>query len=398
MRYRVRLFDAQLRTIREQSMEADSPDDLRAELQRAGNKLLTAAPWRQGKPDSLTRARDALDVAWWCRELRTLLSAGMTVVEAMDTLHVQSSDAGRAEVQASLLMQLQQGQALSAAMRVAGVFPAVLVASIAASERTSSMLDALDDFLRYHEMLERLRKQVLSAAIYPAVVLSLGLVICVFLLLFVLPRFASMYTDMRGSVGWATTALIHLSRMVKEHQVGLLAGLAAVVALLVLAWRGGHVQAALQAMLLHIEPLQRRIDEFRLAKLYHSLAVMFRGGYALDDALGQCEQLGLGGRLDEGVRSARQALLRGAKVSSAMADAGLANKVTRRLLAVGERTGNFERVLQTIADRHAGNFSTFMERATRIVEPLLLLCVALLVGGIVVMMYMPVFDIASSVR
>jgi len=65
---------------------------------------------------------------------------------------------------------------------------------------------------------------------------------------------------------------------------------------------------------------------------------------------------------------------------------------------VGERTGNFDRVLQTIAERHSARFTTFIERATRIVEPLLLLIVALVVGGIVVMMYMPVFDIASSIR
>jgi general secretion pathway protein F len=85
-------------------------------------------------------------------------------------------------------------------------------------------------------------------------------------------------------------------------------------------------------------------------------------------------------------------------VSSAFTDAGLTDTVTQRLLAVGERTGNFDRVLQTIAQRHAGNFTTFIERSTRIVEPLLLLTVALVVGGIVVMMYMPVFDIASSIH
>jgi general secretion pathway protein F len=145
-------------------------------------------------------------------------------------------------------------------------------------------------------------------------------------------------------------------------------------------------------------PLQRQLDQFRLAKLYHSLALMFRGGYALDDALGQCAALGLGDFMRQGVLAAQQALGRGQRVSTALADAGLTDTVTQRLLAVGERTGNFDRVLNTIAERHAARFSTFIERATRIVEPLLLLLVALVVGGIVVMMYMPVFDIASSIH
>jgi len=128
------------------------------------------------------------------------------------------------------------------------------------------------------------------------------------------------------------------------------------------------------------------------------MALMFRGGYAFDEALGQCLDLGLGERIRHGVTQAQAALARGQRVSTALGDAGLTDTVSLRLLAVGERTGNFDKVLQTIAQRHAGNFSTFVERATRIVEPVLLLSVALFVGGIVVMMYMPVFDIASSIR
>ena len=97
------------------------------------------------------------------------------------------------------------------------------------------------------------------------------------------------------------------------------------------------------------------------------------------------------------VLSAHADISRGRPASSAFARAGLTDVVTERLLAVGERTGAFDGVLQTIADRHADRFSTFVERATRIVEPLLLLVVALVVGGIVVMMYMPVFDMANSI-
>jgi general secretion pathway protein F len=91
-------------------------------------------------------------------------------------------------------------------------------------------------------------------------------------------------------------------------------------------------------------------------------------------------------------------MARGRAVSQAFAAARLTEPVSERLLAVGERSGSFEAVLQTVAARHAQSFSTFVERATRVVEPLLLLVVALVVGGIVVMMYMPIFDIANGIR
>jgi general secretion pathway protein F len=391
MQFQVRLFDASTSAVREETVEADSREAVDAYFGRA--VLLSVTALR-----STPVAAAKLDIAWWCHELRTLLSAGMTVVEAIETLNAQSLGHARARVHNALVGHLRQGHALSAAMQAVGAFPAVLVAGVKASERTSSLIEALDDYLRYHEMIERLRKQVVSAAIYPAVVVTLGGAITLFLLLFVMPRFSGMYADLRGSVSWTTDALVVLSQLLNRHGSLVIGALIALLFAAVFAWRHGHVSKAAAALARRIGPLQRHIDEFRLAKLYHSLALMFRGGYALHDALAQCTALGLGDRMREGVRAAQQALARGQRVSTAFAGAQLTDAVTQRLLAVGERTGNFDRVLQTIAERHAGNFTTFVERATRIVEPLLLLMVALVVGCIVVMMYMPVFDIASSIR
>jgi general secretion pathway protein F len=81
-----------------------------------------------------------------------------------------------------------------------------------------------------------------------------------------------------------------------------------------------------------------------------------------------------------------------------MAETGLVDRAGERLLAVGERSGQFDRVLQTLAEQHADAFATFVQRATRLVEPLLLLVVAVMVGGIVIMMYMPIFDIANGLH
>jgi len=400
--FQVRLFDASLAAVREETLEAQSRAALESRLAATGAVVLSVQPLARTTLQPPSRSDPSLDVAWWCRELRTLLLAGMTVVEAIETLNAQSLGRARAETHAALVMHLRQGQALSAAMQAVGSFPSVLIAGVKASERTSSLTEALDDYLRYHEMLERLRKQVVSAAIYPAVVVSLGGAISLFLLLFVMPRFSRMYADLRGGLSMTTQLLVGTSRVLNEHGTLVAMALASLLVAAVAAWRSGHVLLAAQGIVRRIGPLQRRLDEFRLAKLYHSLALMFRGGYALDDALGQCATMfqhdGLSERISAGVDSARDALARGQRVSTAFSDAGLTDTVTQRLLAVGERSGNFDRVLQTIAERHAGNFTVFVERATRIVEPLLLLMVALIVGGIVVMMYMPVFDIASSIR
>lgn len=395
MLYIVRYFDASATCVREERLEAASRRLVELAIQERGGVLLSAKVARRPVRSS---GGLALDVGWWCRELRTLLVAGMTVVEALETLHAQTRSGQRQEVQALLVRLLREGRSLSVAMETTLAFPGVLIAGVRASERTSGLVPALDEYLRYHETLERLRKQLVSAAIYPALVVALGTLITLFLLLFVIPRFSSMYVDLQGPVSLATRALIILSQGLQDYAPAVLVTVAAIVVALFAAWRTGALTAGIVRLAAMIEPLQHRIDPFRLAKLYHALALMLRGGYALDAALLQCARLELGTRLSRGVCYAHQALGRGERVSLAFASAGLADSVTQRLLAVGERSGQFDGALQTIAERHGNDFTLFIERATRIVEPLLMLLVALIVGGIVVLMYMPVFDIAASVR
>jgi len=401
MHYRIRWFDPEQNEVFNElvgPLEAAQLAAVVAErFEARGGVVLSTRPERQIRARN-TLAGAKLDLSWWCRELRTLVLAGMTVVEALETVNAQQLGKARAEVNAALVARLHEGKSLSVAMQEVGAFPSVLIASVKASERTSALVDALDDYLRYDDMLQKLRKQVVSAAIYPAVVVGLGLVITLVLLLFVVPRFSQMYRDLRGPVSVTTRILIATSQALEQHGLWIAASAALAGFALVAGWRQRLIQRGFAGAALHVEPLQRQIDHYRLAKLYQSLALMFRGGYPLDEALAQCAQLGLGPRMDPGIALAQAALARGVRVSQALGDAGLTDSVSGRLLAVGERTGNFDRVLRTIGDRHSNNFTTFVERATRIAEPLLLLLVALIVGGIVVMMYMPVFDVASSLN
>jgi general secretion pathway protein F len=396
MRYTVRYFDPATSAVGERASDADSVDLARAQVQAEGLVFLGAAALVE--PRGWSFRRPAFSVPWWCRELRTLLQAGMTVVEALQTLQAQTPDGERGEIQTRLIKALREGRALSKAMQEAGAFPAVLVASVKASERTSTLVFALDDFLRHDELMVGLRKQVVSAALYPAVVVSLGLLIVLFLLLYVIPRFSGMYVDFHGGLSTATRLLLWVSQGVASHTGWVLGALLIVGMTLVWAVREGWALKLGLAGLSRIGPLQRQWDHFRLAKFYQALALMFRGGYTLDEAMGVCETLDLGPRMTEGLKQARLDLGRGRGIAAALAGAGLTDVVSSRLLAVGERTGSFDLVLQTIGQRHAASFTLFVERTTRLVEPILLLGVALLVGGIVVMMYMPIFDIANGIR
>lgn len=395
VRFTIRYIDPTREAVVEVQTEVSSESQLRQDFLAQGQVILSIVALPE---NVIGKNHRDFEVAWWCQELKTLLSAGMTVVEALESLLAQGGSGRRAEVQATLLRSLREGQALSKAMHGSGAFPEVLVASVTASERTSTLVSALDDYLRYEEVIRQLRRKAVSAAIYPAVVIGLGVVISLFLLLYVVPRFSRMYVDFRGEVSGITQGLIWFSRLLVNRSTEMFLGALLVSLLLMWTWLQGIPQKMTRRWLAGVGPLQRQLDHFRLAKLYQSLALMFRGGYTLDEALEVALGLDLGLRIEQGLRSARDGLARGRAVAAAFQAAGLTDAVTERLLSVGERSGSFDKVLQVIADRHAQSFGLFVERATRLLEPLLLLVVALVVGGIILMMYMPIFDIANGIR
>lgn len=398
----LKFFHAPSSQIRElQAQEHESLGLIRAQ-EVAGWTLLSRSTAPVVSANSTRRtpgtAGDKLDTAWWSRELRGLLLAGMTVVEAIDTLRAQKLGPARDALHQELVDRLQEGQALSFAMKSTGMFPAVLVAGVKASERTSTLVAALDDYLKYHELLDNLKKKVVSAAIYPSIVLSLGMLIVFFLLIFVIPRFAQMYAGGANQPGAVTRTMLWLSQTLNHHAAFVFSALLMVMFALVWAYQRGILARAATAGMEAIGPLRRQAHEFRLAKLYQSMALMVRGGYAVAESLEQCAELELGPGMRERLLQARVELEQGKRVSAALANAGMTDEVTARLLAIAERTGNFDQVLQTVSQRHAATFITFIDRMTRVVEPLMLLAASLLVGSVVVMMYMPVFDIASSIK
>jgi general secretion pathway protein F len=245
-------------------------------------------------------------------------------------------------------------------------------------------------------LMDKLKREVINAAIYPALVTSLGALVTLFLLTFVVPRFARIYGNNLGDLGWATRFVLGLSSALRDHATLLLVGATLLAGLFIWLWKTGLGLTAAQTAVEGVPFIRDRARDFRLARLFRSLASLFRGGYALAEALRICQDLKLGGGIDAAVANARTQLERGKGVAQCFAAAGLTTTITERMFAAGERSGSFDQTLDIVADRHTLIFTTFIGRLTRLVEPLLLLAVAVVVGGLVVLMYMPVFDMAGG--
>lgn len=339
------------------------------------------------------------DFALFCQEVRTLIHAGMTVVEAVDTLSARERLEGTAQSLAgALLNRLQQGLSLSNALEELPDTPAVLLAAVRAGERTSNLMEALDDYLKFDNLTTQLRKKIISAAIYPALVSAVGVSISLFLLLVVMPNFASMYENLRTSSTQTATLTIQVSQFVGQHRNAVLAGLAALVVGGVVWVRSGLAQHHAQVLAQSIPWIRHRVEDFQLAMMYQALALLLKGGYPMTEAMQVAGQSALSERLRAALLRALGNIERGGSVSQALSDAQLCDEVSRRLMAAAERHGQFYLATQVVSKLHGERFELFVERLTRIAEPLLLLIVALMVGSIVVMMYLPVFDMATQLH
>lgn len=401
--FRVRTLRPGEGAVHEAIVQAADSHVLARELKQQGLVVLSVQAvrpgWGQQAKEVLTQRlqrRQSQSYPLFCREIRTLILAGMTIVEAVETLSARERLEGRHEsLSAQLLQRLQEGQTLSRALSSLPSCPTVLVAAVRSGERTSNLVEALDDYLRFETMIEQLRRKVVSAAIYPSVVAALGLGISVFLLMVVMPNFARMYENLRGSGGGAGW-VIGASQLVAEYRAEFfVALLLALAALTIWTKDGGPRQLGL-ALARRIPLIGSRVKDFQLAMMYQALSLLLKGGYTMTEAMDVASQATLAASLKEALESARRRVAEGGSVSQALAAAGLCDEVGRRLMAAAERNGDFHLAASVVASQHGERFELFIERMTRIVEPLLLLAVALIVGTLVVTMYLPIFDMARQ--
>ncbi len=336
------------------------------------------------------------DFALLCRELKTLVQAGMTVVEAVDAL-TSTRGSATASLSHQLHALLSQGLSLSNAMQQIPGAPGVLVAAIRSGERTSNLVEALDDFLQFDVLVSSLRSKVISASIYPLLVTSLGIGISLFLLIVVMPNFSRMYTSLRGDAKGGTALVIQVSQWMSTYQTEVMLTVITLLALLVASLWGSSTARWLE-WLERVPGVRSKVDDFRLAMMYQALGLLLKGGYPMVSALAVAAQSSLSPRLQAALSSSQSKIEQGLPIALSLHEAGLCDDIGRRLLAAAERNGDFYRAAQAVSHIYGERFTIFVERLTRIIEPVLLLGVALLVGTIVVMMYLPVFEIATQLR
>ena len=352
------------------------------------------------KPRSEPRraATRAFPLRLFSQELAVLLGAGIALLEALLTLREKEASAPVAQALDAVIAALHAGQPLSGALKLQPqAFDALFIAVIQSSERTGQIEQALREHAAYLGWVDALRSKLVGACIYPLTLIVAGVAVIVFLLLFVVPRFAGILEGVGGDLPATSLALIAVGRASGDHPWATLAAALALLLAPLGVWRLPAVRSWVIARVWRLPLLGAKLHLLAMAQLYRSTSMLLGAGVPAVHALGTARGV-ISLRLRDALDAAIAAVRDGERMSVALQQAGLTTPVSLRMIRVGERSGALGPMLRNAAEFYDEELARLTELVTRLVNPVLMLVMGVVIGAIVVLMYLPIFQLVEQVQ
>jgi general secretion pathway protein F len=398
MQFDVRALDAQQQL---QTLHLDALDmaDAQAQLlarQLTALSLKPASALGMGGWHAARHTR--FDLLLFAQELHALVAAGLSVVEALEALIERSSADTTRSVLQRLVAHLREGQRLSGALaQQSGVFPPLFIGIIQAAEGTSDLPRSLERYIAYETRLQALRHKITSAAIYPSILISVGGGVALFLLGYVVPRFASVYKGSGKPLPWASQMLLGWGEFASSYALGLLAAVGALVVVVVWLARRALHSGGWWRLLAWLPGARPRLQVLELSRLYLTMGMLLEGGIPVARAMQLSEAVVTGPKV-QALNAARLLVGQGNSLSNALEQHQLSTPVALRLLRVGEQTGQLGTMLSRTAAFYDSETTRWIERFTKAFEPILMAAIGVVIGLIVILLYMPIFDLAGNLQ
>jgi general secretion pathway protein F len=376
------------------AITAADESDARRQLGERGLQVIAItanSTWRRTK-----KAR--VPLVNFTQELVALLDAGLSLTESIETLSEKEADVAVKRTLEQIRNRLFEGQTLSTALaELPESFPALYVATVRASERSGAIREALSRYVTYQQQVDVLRKSLVNASIYPAVLAAAGILVTVFLLAYVVPRFSGIYEDLGTGLPLASRMLMKWGQLLQAHGLVIFLMFCAACISAVYFFSQPQTRAALGRQVARIPALGARLRIYQLARLYRTVGMLLRGGTPAVSAFDMSAGL-LSAALRPSLSSATQAVREGQSIANSLQHHALTTPVAARMLRVGERSGNMGEMMERIAAFYDDELGRWVQVMTRLIEPVMMTIIGLIIGAIVVLMYFPIFELAGSIK
>jgi len=378
-------------------LDALDESDAKAQAGAQGYTVLTVKA-KQTWQAWIRPRRGHFPLMLFSQELLALMDAGLTIVDAVETLAEKEARPESKSILLQIVAQLYEGRSLSYALQgLPAVFPPLYVSTVRASEKTGDLSEALTRYIAYQTQVDVVRKKVVSASIYPLLLIGAGGLVTIFLMAYVVPRFSRIYEDIGTNLPLLSRLLLQWGKLLQAHGPLVLLLFAAVVATVVYVAAQAEARTRAMRLLWRIPAAGERMRIYQLTRFYRTLGMLLRGGTPVGQAIKMVSDL-LQPGLRQHLHGAAAKINEGRSISYSMEAHGLTTPVALRMLRVGERTGQMGDMMERIASFYDEEMARWVEWFTRLFEPVLMAVIGLVIGLIVVLMYLPIFELAGSLQ
>jgi general secretion pathway protein F len=378
-------------------IDASSIEEAKKQVLQSGYSVLAIQPI--GSFTQLPKLFSSqFSLSLFSQELLALMDAGLPQVEALETILAQESKQNNRVLIQGIIDQLYEGKSLSRALEsFPKEFNALYVAMVKASEKTGNIAESLSRYIAYQNQIDIIRKKVISSSIYPIVLIVAGLLVTMFLMLYVVPKFSQIYKDMGHNLPFFSQMFMSFGEFLGDHKFFVLLFLGLFFFGVFYAVGDPSVRQKVLDQFKRIPNIGIRMHIYQLGRFYRTFGMLLKGGVPVVPAIDMVSGL-LQADLRAKLMKAKESINEGKPVSVSLDVHGLTTPIATRLLRVGERTGKLDEMADRIANLYDDDMARWIDWFTKLFEPLLMCFIGLLIGLIVVSMYFPIFELAGSVQ
>lgn len=333
------------------------------------------------------------------QEMAALLKAGLPLYQSLDVMLERQQDVVFKRSLTTVREKVKSGTSLSDAMKAEGdLYPPIFSASLVAGERSGSLETVLRRFSQYLRLNQSLRKKAIAATVYPVVILCLMVVMVAVMMVKVIPQFEDFYAGLNVQLPLSTRAIMAVSRALSHNIVWVLLGLVGAGVALAAWLRREGSYLFIDRVLLRVPYLGDLMRMFATSQLARTLSTLLAGGLPLLNAL-EVAGASIGNRaMAAAVTSVVPQIREGKSLTTALESTGMLDSVALELVKVGEQTGGLGDMLTAVAEFYDEELESRMATVLALAEPVLLVVMAFLVGGMVLAFYLPMFEAISAVQ
>jgi type IV pilus assembly protein PilC len=383
------------------TLKADSEAFLRASLRREGIILTKAAEKKSGEKTekyNTNKKIKPLAVVLFTRQLATMITSGLPLVQSLDILSKQIEDKNLRGIVREIKAKIEGGSRFADALRdYPKCFDALYVNLVVAGEEGGMLDTVLNRLAIYMEKIEKLKKKIKSAMIYPISIVVVAIGVVMVLLIFVIPVFEGMFKDMGAELPLPTQVVINLSKFVKSYIIYMVVALAIAVFLFRRFYKTESGQRSIDRLVLKVPVFGVLALKSAVARVTRTLATLLSSGVAILESLVIVARVAKNKVIEDALIVARARISEGKSMSEPLQDSGIFPPMVVQMVQVGESTGALDNMLNKIADFYEEDVDNLVTNLTSLMEPIIMMFLGVIIGGLIIAMYLPIFKLGQVV-